>query len=104
MIVYPKLNIVCETPIMELSSWGGMPADDVKGIELPSKENMAAQCLKFYLSSYKRVLLQDGEHSEEFKVDSIVTEIAHIYSLLKEPWVNNHKHSIQLMATVSTII
>ena len=81
-----------------------MPTEDIKEVELPSKENMAARCLKLYLKPYKKVLLQGGECPKKFKVDTIVTEIEHIYSQLHEPWVNNHKCPIQLTATVSTTV
>ena len=80
--------------------------EEVKEVvhELPSREELAARCLQFYLEPYKNVLLQKGEYPNRFKVDSLVTEITHIYSLLHEPWVNGHKWTIPLMATVSTIL
>ena len=77
--------------------------EDVKEVVfgLPSREALAARCLQFYLEPYKSVLLQDGEYPKEYKVDSLVTEIVHIYSLLHEPWIEGHKLTIPLMATVS---
>ena len=72
--------------------------------EIPSREELAARGLQFYLEQYKSVLLQEGEYPKEYKVDFIVSVIAHIYSLLHEPWVDGHKLTIPLMATVSTIL
>ena len=78
-------------------------AEEVKDVvfEIPSREELAARGLQFYLEPYKSVLLQDGEHPKEYKVDSLVTEIVHIYFLLHKPWVNGHEWTIPLMATVS---
>lgn len=78
-------------------------AEEMKEVafELPSKEALAARGLQLYLEPYKNVLLQDGEYPKEFKVDNVVKEIVHIYSLLHQPWVNQHQWTIPLMATVS---
>ena len=118
MVVYPRVvkvvkveRSVLDTIITEFGAWGGSlsgtPTEDAKEEEpkLPSKEMLAAQCLQFYLEPYRNVLVQDGEYPKKFKVDTVVTEIQHIYSLLHEPWVNNRKWTITpLMAMVSTTL
>lgn len=118
MVVYPRVvkvvkveRSVLDTIITEFSVWGGSmsstPTEDIKEEEpkLPSKETLAAQCLQFYLEPYKNVLVQDGEYPKKFKVDTVVTEIEHIFSLLHEPCVNNRKWTIPpLMAIVSTTL
>lgn len=111
MVVYPKsLKVqrsIFEAMRKEFSSLGGLVAmqtEDAKEVELkfPSKEAMAVHCLQFYLKPYENELLQDEEYPKDFKVDTIVTEISHIYSLLHEPWLQFYRHSIPLATPVSS--
>ena len=70
----------------------------------PTKEALATRCLQFYLEPYKNMLLQDGEYPKKFKVDSVVTEIAHIYSLLQEPCTENKRTILEVNMTVSVVL
>lgn len=119
MVVYPKVIKVSKglydtmkakvkAGISAIGNWfrSSTQTEEDKGVEfkLPSKEELAVQCLQFYLEPMKGVLLQDGEYPKEYKVDFMVTEIVHIYSVISEPWMDGDKWTIPLMATVSTTL
>lgn len=112
-VVYPKVVKVAKSfvgkMIARIGAFVGLGSsaqtENAKEVEvkIPPKEELAAQCLQFYLEPYKSVLLQDGEHPKEYNVDSLVTEIINIYSQLHEPWVDGHKRRVPLFVKVSTI-
>lgn len=118
MVVYPKvaegtkglgdrIKAGFKAGFSFFGSLVGLPsstqAEGVKEVEFkpPSREQLASQCLQFYLEPYKKVLLQEGGYPSEYKVDVMVFEITHIYSVLREPGVNGCNRTIILDDTVS---
>ena len=121
MVVYPKvaegtkglgdrIKAGFKAGFSFFGSLVGLPsssqAEGGKEVEfkLPSREQLTSQCLQFYLEPYKKVLLQDGGYPTEYKVDVMVSEITHIYSVLYEPGVNGYNRIIPLINIVSATL
>lgn len=111
MDVYPKVAKVAKSFLNTLRTGArailglflSTETEDVK-FNPPPKDILASRSLQFYLERYKKILSQDRDYPKEFSVDTMVTEIIHIYSLLSAPWVHGSKCSIQLTSTVSTTL
>ena len=73
--------------------------DGKEDFKPPSKEDLASQCLHFYLEPYRNEILQE---EKSLVVDS-ATEIAHIYFKICRPYINRSDMYIpELTMIVST--
>ena len=81
------------------------PQDDIKEVDFkpPSLEELATQCLHFYLEPCKKVLLQ--ESGTYPMVNSMVTDIVHVFDTIFYPAVKHFDGKItKLIMTVSIAV
>ena len=81
------------------------PQDDVKEVDFkpPSMEELATQCLHFYLEPYKNALLQESGRYP--MVNSVVRDIVHVFNTILKPAVKHFYRKIpESIKTVSITI
>ena len=113
MFVYPGVTRIPKSFVDEMKERGiirGLfhrffgsrtQAEDVE-MKLLDKENMAKQCLKFYLCSHMPVLLSE-RHTSNFKLDTCVSEIANLFRQHHQPCIKMYNNLVRAEVPLSKV-